>query len=268
MSFFSQPKPQPPQSFPPPQDTPRQLDNERFVLVPESKVSKPTPRTVFESKKAPLRSREAKRRVGGRRGRRAARGLTGPQPRDLNTTPTCRATYRYGLSSAITMQAVNPKTCVGAIGGICTVASTTLVPWASSFRVREVRVFPPAEASSISVRPAAVQWYGAVDHIEKDDRHDQTMPYGVSGGSLLRSRPPKASLARDWIISESANPTIFAVTADPGSIVEVDFEWTLVNSLVPQNSTIASGALGSTYYLALDGPTSNKLVPLGRPTTS
>ncbi len=52
-------------------------------------------------------------------------------------------------------------------------------------------------------------------------------------------------------------------------MIDVDIDFTLAANFTPQAFTgFTTVVLGTFYYLALDGRASNKLVPVGLPTTT
>jgi hypothetical protein len=113
-----------------------------------------------------------------------------------------------------------------------------------------------------------VQWASVVVGMEKDRTTDKSVPTGISVSSPLRSSPPRGSLCDEWIqCNNSVATAIFTLLLQQGTIVDVALVFTLANNFASNSISVATAVVGTQYYLALDGPTSNKVVPLGLPTT-
>jgi len=61
---------------------------------------------------------------------------------------------------------------------------------------------------------------------------------------------------------------MFNITTNAEAIIDLAVDYRISNVFSPVASTVAAGTLGSVYYLALDGPSSNKLQVVGLPTTA
>jgi len=221
-----------------------------------------------ESKELPvsLESALLGLQASGKAGIRSARGLV-KRPGKLNTTPANHAVLRFvattnfGANASITVGNV-----IGALGVVGTVVNTTTVSVASSFRIHWIRVYPPAQASALGLMQAAVGW-AAESGYSKDDSADASMPYGVSIGSCVEFKPPAWSEAKRWHSGSLSSNTLFTLTATAQSVIEISLDWTLKNNLGGVSFTTATAALGSFYYLYLDGNTTHLLQPIDRPTT-
>ncbi len=145
-----------------------------------------------------------------------------------------------------------------------------MTPWATSLRVRAIRIFPPAEAGSIRSQLNSITWATNSTFAEsKDTVRDASMPYGVSIGTVVQSRPPRNSLSAMWLNSAtlSTSTPLFAITAEQGAVIEVDVSFTLGNAVPNISVTVAAAAVGTTYYGYLDGAGTHQLTPIGRPST-
>jgi hypothetical protein len=60
---------------------------------------------------------------------------------------------------------------------------------------------------------------------------------------------------------------MFELACSVGSIVDFTVSFRLSNIVGGTQNTVASAVNSGIYYLALDGPSSNKYVPVGLPTT-
>jgi hypothetical protein len=60
---------------------------------------------------------------------------------------------------------------------------------------------------------------------------------------------------------------VFTISCQVGGVIYLTLQLCLQNSLTGVGASVSTAALGSGYYLALDGPTSNRIQPIGLPTT-
>jgi hypothetical protein len=155
----------------------------------------------------------------------------------------------------------------GACGGICSVVNTTVQPWASSIRLKQVTMYPASVSGSADVDNLV--WSNGLTAFVKDEVKDTTIPTGITVPQRLTFRPTAKSLLADWIATNGASGALFVLTANAGSVVDVHIDYTLTAGLA-EPATIhlsAATALGAIVYLALDGAASNEITPVGLPTT-
>ncbi len=251
-----------------------------FVVPPEIKEDKPFSATSMglgaglanNSRKSLGAKRRRKRRGMLGRGPKGGLGRTEsvPQlPRDLNTNAIVGQTMRFGATADFAGN-ITLANIIGSCGTIGTATNTTVFAIASSVRIRHLRIFPPAEAGSIRPQLNSVTWASASGLAEtKDVVRDASMPYGVSVGTVVSSRPPPRSLSSMWLNPQiiSTSTVLCALTVEQGAIVEVDVSFTLANNLPTISIAASTVVIGNTYYLYLDGQSSHLLKPVGRPST-
>lgn len=185
-------------------------------------------------------------------------------PPNLQTTPNVSHTYRFQANSSAAV-AISMANVLGAIGGICTVANSKVNTWASSFRLKSLHIWGAPTTSAAKVD---VAWSAGESAQVPDEEHDATLPGGIAVTSCLRFEPPARSLAGFWLESSDSAATLFTMTVPTGSVVDLRLEYRLSNVFPGVQATVAAGTLGTVYYLALDGPSSNTLRPVGLPTTA
>jgi len=122
----------------------------------------------------------------------------------------------------------------------------------------------PAASSSVATN-TQLFWEAGTTGQVPDALDDRSVPEGTTVTGSITFVPPPSSLASQWL-SSAAN--VFAVSAPVGSVLDLDVQYTNSNVFGLAAATVVSGTLGSIYYLALDGPSSNSYVPRGLPTTS
>lgn len=189
-------------------------------------------------------------------------------PPELSTTPTLSHTFRFRAHSALVGVGVTAESLLGICGGVCTVINSTIRHTASSLKISHVHAWLPGSLTgndSIFIDWAAAGFGGR----GPDKGRLITIPDGVTVTDRLDFKPPPDSLCQFWYNTSLTGSTVlFVVSAPTGSVFDVHVTYTDSASLAGYNSTIASGVVGSRYYLALDGPASNLIRPLGVPTTA
>jgi len=239
-------------------------------LAEERKVSQPVlaqanlPTAPQESKlmvaRAPQKGLLAMRAFRGQRGQKRAVGVV-PQ---LQTSIICSHKFRFECTTGESVN-ISLLNLFGILGNICSVANTTLVGWAGSLRLKQVEIFESAQ--SVSTVNSVISWYtNSSANLADKLTLNSTIPYDLP--SRNAAVPPKNSLASFWWnTSSSSSLALFGLQTAVGSIVDVTIDFTLGNQAGGYMQTVSTANLGGDYYLALDGPASNKLVPIGLPTT-
>jgi len=185
-------------------------------------------------------------------------------PPEIQCTPVLRRTFGFQVNVNAAATNVSGIDISGALGGICTIVNSKFQPWASTFRIREIRIWPSPSTSGF--QQAVVSWALALSNQVKDDEKFQALPEGCTETRMMVSRPPRGAIASMWQAPTASS--IFLLSISAGAIVHFDVEYTLSNQITAGNMTIVSGVLGQIYYLALDGPTTNIVRPIGLPTTA
>jgi len=200
--------------------------------------------------------------------------VSSARPPCLNLTPTFTHTYRF-YTSATVAATITVAQVFGALGGVCTVANTTVSSFVSSFRIKHIDVYQPASGASTAPTMTYLEWYKPVGDYAFPDRTESLASLGgVTTGNKMRFVAPKWSFAGDWVNTTITGSTaLFNVTFTIGYLLDMEVEMTLAvadsNPTVLTQSTITTGTLGAVYYLPLDGTTSNKIkAATGMPTTS
>lgn len=189
-------------------------------------------------------------------------------PPELNAVISCTHTFRFQCVTGFSaLQNITGGNLAGAIGGFCTTANSVVKTIASSIRVRKVVVWPSVQTTPQN--PPEVTWFSPITVMEKDASKERILPAGYSLSAALVSRPPRNTLCSDWFaVSSGASQPMFGLTnIAGGSVIDVTLSWTITNNLVTSSPAIATGTLGTYYYLYLDGSTSHQLQPVGKPST-
>lgn len=185
--------------------------------------------------------------------------------------PWVNPAYRFRYlfkNSSVALTAITRGSLGMSLGAVCSVANSTLVGIASSFRIRHVRVWPAPSTSAVN--SCALFWgVGSAEQaLQKDTEKLEVLPEGVSVTGVLTFRPPRGSFTSMWqVTNENPTDTMWTITCAIGSIIEIVGEFTLATAqgAFGQNG-YAAASLGSFYYPYLDGPASHLYAPF-LPTT-
>jgi len=230
--------------------------------VPQTKYG------VLQNASLNARSKRKARR-GGKKGKKGTARRAPELPPTIQTTVSVQHVYRFATLTTTSAVSVTGKTlcgalgCVGAgsVGGVNTVCA-----FASTAKIHSIKIWNGLSTSGLDSQ-AEVIWYAdeLVPNIAKDTSRDSTQPAGIVGKErCLVSRPPKNTLASDWIrLSTAANAQLISISSLKGAVIDVDVSYTLANNYNGQVITTGSLPLvGTLYYLSLDGIGGN-LQPVG-----
>ncbi len=196
---------------------------------------------------------QTRRRRGGRRG---GGGMSLPPQMNLSTTFRFRMMYQ---TSSATPSDVTVAHMLAWPGCICTVANTTMVPIASSMRLRKITLWPSAATSTPD--ECYVNWLTGASGRTRDQQRIRILPDGVTETGAVVFRPPRTSIAGDWL-TNNVSGTVFTISGAVGSICLVEVMATLTNAQSVSTVTITTGSIGAYYYPYLDGPTNHRWRPL------
>jgi hypothetical protein len=193
-----------------------------------------------------------------RNGRRTGNSI--PQ---LETTVRKSHRFRFNASSPLDDVAITTFQVLGAAGGICSVVNNSVSYINRSMKIKSIEIWSPTSTSTTSAT-CSVNWQGGTNapNVEVSDTSiNQSRP------AHIMTRPPVNSLASFWAIG--GGTTVFKISCPGGSIIDIQLSLIEVDQSAASNTaTITTGTLGALYYLALDGPTTNLLVPISLNTTS
>jgi len=233
-----------------------------FTPTAAAATVKPAP---LEVKSAPVHGVPVlvTRRARRGKGQKSRGHAVGVVP-ELETSVVFRHKFRFECTTGESVN-ISLLGIWGALGGICTVANSVLTTWTGSLRVRKIEIYESAQL--VSTVNSAVNWYtNSNSNLADKLMLNSTIPYDLP--SKIVAVPPKNTLADFWWNSSAASSlALFGIMTSVGSIIDLTVEFTLGNQAGGYQPTIATGTLGGDYYLALDGSTSNKYVPIGLPTT-
>lgn len=186
-------------------------------------------------------------------------GLSLP-PRLEATVNVQDSHFRFEAASSSTVSA-SFNDIFGALGGIVVVANSNFKPWASSYRIKSITAWPPSGSS------ASLSWNIGTSGQQRDQETCQDVPTGVTSTKPIVFRPPKHTLAGDWVLGTASNTNHFTMIVTAGTIIDLHVQFTLSNQVQAGSLSISTGTLGLVYYLPLDGAGSNIIQQIHLPTT-
>ena len=212
-----------------------------------------------EEKESPLSEKSAKMSKG------LAKLTPKTLPPTLNFTPIVRQELMFALTGSVAVENITVAMIAGACGGIAT-SSTVLQPWFSCFRIKKISGWCGGTAAGSALTPIEVDWASGISSIDKDEVMGTATPSGTTVSGAMVFTPPPKSLAGYWINSSvTSSLTVLTMTGQLGSVFVLEIEGVLANNFSPFAAvTIAGGATGAVYWLALDRAGSNLIRVVGR----
>jgi hypothetical protein len=203
------------------------------------------------------------KKLKNKKGSRGTKALL-PPPFDATTRTDIHRRFRAnsaGTSTVISMGAI-----FGSLGVTGTVTNTTCVSMYSSFRLNRITIWPPQNSGADRT---ILEWGASADGgYSPDSAFINTIPDGITETTGITFRPPAKSLLNNWMSTYlSASNIIAYMTCPVGTIIDLHVTACMPNDFVPESITVAAATVGSIYYLALDGPTTNNFIPVGLITT-
>ncbi len=185
-------------------------------------------------------------------------------PPQFSSNVVNRHTFRF-IATQSPASGITANNLLAAVGNICHVANSAVMSIAGSAKLHRISIYtPPAAVGSAST--CSVTWLsGQADSPSLLEVSDSSV--STAQPAHITTVPPKESGASFWFTSSAT--ALFSMISPAGSIVDVDISYVL-NDIGSAGvaTTVAVGSLGVMYWLALDGPTNNRLVPVSLFTTA
>jgi len=184
-------------------------------------------------------------------------------PPSLNLSANVRHTARFKVTTTGSYLITN-EMILASLGGIGS-STTSVASWASAFKMDSVTVWPSPSLSAED--STSLSWSVGTAFQTPDEVLDLSLPEGVTVTRAIRFVPPKGSLAAFWL-NDQTTTDVMLIKLVAGSVVDLNVNYRLSAAFGANSVTVATAVAGAVYYLALDGPSSNKVVPVSLPTTS
>jgi hypothetical protein len=155
----------------------------------------------------------------------------------------------------------------GAVGGICFAANASVRSHAGTMRVLKVVMYPPVGSSSSADVNDCVFLVNQLTR-SHDTEKNICIPGGITVTSPIVAIPPKDTAQAMWFTSGGADTSFMNISATAGCVIDLHVEYTQNLNFLGGTITVTTASAGEVYYFALDGVSTNKLVPVGVPTTT
>jgi hypothetical protein len=186
-----------------------------------------------------------------------------PPPFDATTRLSIHRRYRCtSTATAITVSIGE----LFATAGCVAITTTSVYSFVSAFLLKRVDIWPPQSSTTDRI---LVSWsQQSAGGYVPDSSFINTLPDGITVANGYRFRPPKKSLLADWLTASiGTGEIVMYISCPTGSIIDLHGSACLANNFTSSSYTVSSAVAGVTYYLALDGPSTNMFVPMGVTTT-
>ncbi len=173
-----------------------------------------------------------------------------------------RHTYRF-ISSSGTPTGITPNSLLGCAGNIGTVVNSLVAAIAGAVKLERLTIWAPP-ASQGATATVSVDWAGLANspNVEVSDT-----TVSVSRPAFISTSPPRQSLAAFWQVASTT--TLCTITAPEGSIIDAQLSLILTDNDVNGVSTsVATAAVGGSYFLSLDPNATHRYVPVSLTTTT
>jgi len=245
-------------------------DNKFIIVHPSKTVETKTPHQLSLNASGPklgatkslsmtVRRSTGQRRKGKKKGRFGAPSL----PQNIELVSVVPHIGRFSCTSNASSQPVTRGSMATTFGVIVTVANTTLVAWASTYRITKIVIWPAAGSSPILEFPTGGT---AEQALQRETMRNSTMPTGITMDRPLVWRPSRKSYLSSWQVA-NANPTdvLFTLSLAVGTVMDVHSVFTIASGVgmgIPYGaSTTSTVPLGTVAYMPID--TGNKIQPIG-----
>jgi len=243
-----------------------------WTLAPRS-AGESTRFTVLPASAGVLGKRRAKNQRQKMRVRlnSAAGSLTGSLPDlppQMQVVLHVPFRIRCVSASSLSYAAAGPVTRAGfacMLGGICSLANTTFLAWASSFRIRKISYWPSAGQDAGLYEGDTGT---AEQALSKESQKISTLPAGITSDKGCVFKPKPGTYLSMWQTSNiNTGDILFYWWGGSGSVFDFEGTFTLCNGIEPLGVAVAVATINDVYYLSPDGNTTHILVPQGVPTT-
>jgi hypothetical protein len=188
-----------------------------------------------------------------------------------------RHTFRFASANLSSITSISAQDILGAAGVYTSVVNSSVVAWYTSFKIHRVRVWAYTTSSDPTELPVSLSLEfggGAVgaatfgsNKLYNDVSLNSAQP------AFLDVVPPTGSISSFW--NQLTTDVMFTLTVAQSAIgaagsviLDLDLSLQTIGDVTGSSIAVSTAAAGSSYFLALDGPSSNTLIPVAPlPTT-
>jgi len=211
---------------------------------------------------------------------RVNRSSSGPirlKPPQHDVGMPLRHVFRYTAANLSSITNITAQDILGSAGVYTLAANSSVVTWYTSFKIHRVRVWAYTTSADPTELPVSISLEfgrgppGAFTFAANKMFNDVSL--NAAQPAFLDCIPPSGSIASFW--NQQTSDIMFTLTSAQSGvgaagsvIIDLDLSLQTVGDVSGSSIAVATAALGASYFLALDGPSSNLLVPVAPlPTT-
>lgn len=186
------------------------------------------------------------------------------KPPQLNTSAPYRHTYRFMNTAFAANVTVTASDLLGAAGTFAKTTNSIVTTWYTSFKIHRVRIWAlTSNAGNTGTATVQLTWSGTV--AQPADKGINDISINPSVPAFIDSKPPAGSSPSFW--NGQSSSSVFVISTNTDIIVDVDMSLQNFGGFDSLDISVATAVLGEPYWLALDGASTNVLVPVGLQTT-
>lgn len=184
-------------------------------------------------------------------------------PPQLRSNPVLRHTFRYAASAAFNVTVTN-NGMLGALGGIGTTTNSTITNFFGSFKIHKFRIWGASTGALVS--SVSITFFSGVGSAPTNMEFSDSSTSSAEP-PYLQCAPPKGSQASFW--NGSSASILFTIVSSTPCILDMDVSAIFADG-AGGNTTggLTTVSVGNEYWLAPDGSSTNKLVPVSLNTTT
>jgi len=173
-----------------------------------------------------------------------------------------RHQFRF-VSTSGTATPISALTLAGSAGTVGIAINSAVVAIAGSIKLNRVDIWSPPASQGAAVT-CSVDWVG---YANSPNREVSDTSVSVTTPAKVSCSPPPMSLAAFWQ-TVTTTTALCTITAPPGSIIDIYLAYILNDDdETGAVITVATATFGAFYFLAADGPATNRYTPVSLTTT-
>lgn len=182
-------------------------------------------------------------------------------PPQIKSNVELRHRYRFTSTSG-TATSIIPNSILCAAGTICTIGNTSVTSIFGAVKLNRIEIWSPPATQGSTVT-CSVDFVG---NANSPNREYSDTSISVATPAHVNCSPPPQSLASFW---QTGSTALCTITAPTGSIIDVVLSLILQDDdITVATSGVATGVLGTVYYLSLDSNSTHRYVPVSLTTTT
>jgi hypothetical protein len=177
--------------------------------------------------------------------------------------PQVRHTYRFSSVTSVNF-AITPDTLLAAMGNCCDVVNSTVISMFSTCKIHRIRAWAAVAPSSGQPATVTLNWAsGSFNNAANTSVSDTSTSY--ERPAFIDAKPPSGTIASFWVSPNTG--TLCNIFSNVPIVMDVDVTGSTTSGETGIATAVSTAILGTYFWLALDGPGNNNMVPVGLLTT-